>query len=234
MMPETDPFLLLAMDDSVWPAGADPFWAALRRFDENNPGPLISLLEARDPIVRQRGLSLFGWLGKKAFPVLDHALRSLRSLDDPSVYARSNLMDGVISYTRTLRPDQVAKVLQLATDDEDVVRGKVIAFIGAVRLEVLEAAILLLDESEREKHAKGYKRLLERPDDIDAFFDQAISKPGVQSTYELASIERMAREGAIAEAPRYYGNSYIARDVLENTKRLIANRARRNAKPATG
>ncbi|HET6406839.1 MAG TPA: hypothetical protein VFG14_03075 [Chthoniobacteraceae bacterium] len=215
---ELDPFFYLGnADDADWPSGVDFLGLALSRFDATNPAPLVGLLLADEPLVVRRGLFLFGVLGKKAFPALDAALKSV---NHPVMSARSNLTDGVICYPRKLNPGQAHRVLKLANDEEDLVRGKVVAFLGASLNQTIQSAVELFDEPERSEHMAGLQSFDTQHDDVQAAFDQALATPSIRSTYVLASIERLARSGGVARAPQYAGGSFLGQSVSANIKRL--------------
>ncbi|MGA7710268.1 MAG: hypothetical protein WCA81_00080 [Rhizomicrobium sp.] len=222
---EIDPFALLAMPDLADEELFDAIDDALRRFDPDNAAPLIALLESEDEYARGRGLHVFCQLGRKGFVALDSALKSI---GDPSVYARSHLMDGALC-GRELRPDQACQILPLVTDKAEIVRGKVITFIACAQLETLETAIALIDEPQRRDHIEGFQCLLKRPENIQALFDAAILNADVQSSYALASIKRLAREGAITSPPVYDGDGYVPRGVIHFVNMWITRRMRRRS-----
>jgi hypothetical protein len=182
-----------------------------------------------DPSIRRRGLYVFGFIGGKAFVVLDDALASI---DDPSVNARSNLMDGVLSFAKELSPRQAQLVLKLANDPEDLVRDKVVAFLGAAVLETIESAIELFAEPLRSEYRTAFETFSAEPSQAQALLEQGLASTCVQSAFALAAIERMAREDRLISLPEYFGDSYLGQSVLANTARLMRNAARIRTKRA--
>lgn len=224
-----DPYTLLATaDDLTWPKSADPLNDAIAAFDEYSSQPLVDLLRSDDPLVVKRGLYVFGELGRKGVVVLDSAVLSAAH---PDRLARSSLMDGVLSCSRDMNPNQVSLLLPLVDDDGDLVRTKMIAFLGAVQIEVLRAATKLLDcPDERRRHAEGLNKLKLSANSIQSVFDDALIDEPFFSTYRLASIERAARNGNTTVAPRYDGEDYVGACVAANTLRLVNRRRRAQAK----
>lgn len=202
----------------------NPLAVAIARFDPLAPEELRSLLLDDDPIIRRRALFVLGYLGAKAFVVLDAALPSV---DDPSVGARSNLMDAVLGLSDQLSPHQARIVLKLADDPEDLVREKVVAFLGAEAQETIESAIELFDEPLRSEYRKAFAKFSAEPSQAQVLLQEGLATSSVSSTFALASIQRMARNGRLTAAPEYHGDSYIGQGVVANTARLIRNAARR-------
>ncbi|MEJ0058456.1 MAG: hypothetical protein WDM79_02185 [Terricaulis sp.] len=212
-----NPFDLLRLPDVQWQEGLDPVRAAIAAFDPEHPEPLGALLNAEDPLITRRALSVFGSVGKKGFVVLDAALALAGHRD---MLARSKLLDGVLSYPRRLNPTQAHIVLQLGVDAEDIVREKVVAFISLAKLETLEHAIALFSGSLRDEHEEGLRLLKEEHEDIQRIFDVAIATNTLHSIYGLAALERMARKGLVDRFPSYSGGSYLGASVLANMQRL--------------
>ena len=139
-------------------------------FDPENPNAFISLLRSSDPFVRRRALFVFGELGRKGCILLDAALESVKH---PVAAARIGLMNGVISYSRKLDAQQTALVLELADDVEDLVRTRVIAFLGAADLQVIRSAIGLLSAPLRAECDKAFQIFDADPASAQVLFDGA-------------------------------------------------------------
>jgi len=146
---------------------------------------------------------------------------ALRSADSSDLMARSNLMDGVLCYPRNLNIDQAQIVLKLANDSEELVRHKVVVFLGAARRETIESAIERFDEPRRSGYQRGLLMFDADPSQAQAIFDRALTETSVASTFALASIERMAREQRLCEAPKYGGDGYLGECVLADVERLL-------------
>jgi hypothetical protein len=200
------------------PEDGDPIAEAIRTFDPRAPEGLCSVLLDEDPIVRCRGLYVFGQLGRKGFVVLDAALRSI---DHPNVGARSDLMDGVISYSKQLRPCQAHIVLKLAGDPEDLVREKVAAFLGAAVKDVIESAIDLFEEPLRSSYRRAFAKFSAEPSQAQTLLQEGLADISVPAIFALASIQRMARDGRLVDVPLYSGDSYLGRGVVANVARLM-------------
>ncbi|WP_150131411.1 hypothetical protein [Caulobacter mirabilis] len=195
---------------------------AIQRFDSSRPGPLAALLTADDPVVRRRGLFVFGALGRKAEGLLDQALQSV---DHPDEAARSALMDGVISHSNALSAEQVGAVLGLANDPSDLVRSKVVAFLRESSADVLRAAITAhVPEGLVEEHLKGLELLASSDRGAQSLFDEGVSAEGLRSTYALAAVERMAKNGLIDIAPDAHGVSWIGEATHAQIIRLMNRR----------
>lgn len=220
-----NPFeILCSVDDGNWPEGVDVYSDAIQRFDVSNPEPLAELLRSNDPVISHRGLVVFGDLGKKAFSLVDLALQ-LNS--HPHAMARNALMNGIISYSAKLSPDQAQNVLMLADDSDDGVRSKVITFIAASKADSIFMAIKSLVENDvRLKHLTAFEEAASNSKNVHTVFEQALFSSPIQSTYLLAMLERAARDKEISEAPIYSGNDYIGESVSANIKRIL----RRNRK----
>jgi hypothetical protein len=222
MMRAQDPYALIRIPPEEVDGDEDRAWeamdAAIASFDPNKAEPLISLLLDDDWLIRRRGLYIFGSLGKKSLVALDAALRFSKESD---VMARSNLMDGVICYSRSLNVHQTQVVLRLADDSEELVRHKVVAFLGAAERVIIESAIELFDEPCRSDYQLGFMMFDAEPSQAQALFDEALTKTSIASTFALASIERMAREHRLCEAPKYDGDGHLGKCVLANTERLL-------------
>lgn len=223
-----DPYKLLATaDDLTWPKSSDPLNDAIAAFDEYSPQPLVDLLRSDDPLVVKRGLYVFGEIGWKGVVVLDAAVLSAAH---PDRLARSSLMSGVLSCSQGMTPSQVSLLLPLVDDEDDLVRTKMIAFLGAVQIEVLLAATKLLDcPDERRRHTEGLNMLTFSASSIQSVFDEALIDEPFVSTYRLASIERAARTGNTTVAPRYDGEDYVGVCVAANSLRLVNQRRRAQA-----
>lgn len=217
--------VLLSVDCQDWPEGVDVYSDAAAKFDANNSDLLADLLRSEDLFVFRRGLIVFAELGKKAISLID---LSLRAISHPHMSARNALMEGVLCYSEKLTSAQAQKILTLADDSEDLVRGKVISFIGASKNEFILEAIHLFDgASERSKHLAAYEAALIRKNDIQFYFEEALADQRLQSTYFLASLERLARDGEITHAPLYVGRNFIGQSVSANIARIIRKNNRR-------
>jgi hypothetical protein len=216
--------LLRKIDWTEEEEDSDPMAVAIATFDPLAPEELRSLLLDDDPIIRRRGLFVFGSIGSKALVVRDAALESV---DAPDVSARANLMDGVICFSKQLSAAQARVVLKLADDPEDLVREKVVAFLGAALQETLESAIELFDEPLRSEYTKAFAKFSAPPSQAQLLLQEGLANTSVSSTFALASIQRMARNGRLTAAPEYQGDSYVGQGVVANTARLIRNAARR-------
>jgi hypothetical protein len=220
---ENDPYVWLGMPDALIDHTQDDLIlasmkAAIAGFDQQKPEPLISLLLDDDPIIRGRGVHIFGHLGKPGFVALDAALRSV---EDPDLMVRSDMMDGVLCYPKSLNPQQAHVILKLVVDPEVVVRAKVITFLAAAKIEVIGAAIQLLDEPKRSSHERAFLKFDAEPSQAQVMFDEAIKETSLESTFALASIERMARDKKLPEAPTYTGDDYVAGYIVRNVERLL-------------
>ena len=219
-MTDPDPFELLAMPDTEWPPGTDyPVTDAARRFDPANPSPLVNLLHSSDLITSARGLSVFGWLGRKSVVVLDEALKLNRH---PNDMARNALMDGVMCYSESLDAGQASAVLQLIDDPFCVVREKVVVFLAHADFDALEAAIQSFDEPLRSAHREGFELLGVAHSDPQHLFDEALARNSIWSAYAFASLARMARIGALDVAPEYAGDDYVPDGIVAHIKMHIA------------
>lgn len=216
---DLDPFFLLGQDDSTLGEvdGADLFEAASRRFDPSQPEPLAALLESDDLFIRRRGLIVFGNLGRKALGLLDQALRSV---DHPDYMARSALMDGVLCYPASLSSAQARTVLELANDPKDLVRSKIVAFLRESEIEVLREAIQGMPPAVAHEHLRGLERLATPDRSPQALLEEGASTSGIGSTFALAAVERMAKNGLIENAPSVEG-SWIAEATQAQIARLM-------------
>jgi len=220
--------ILLSSDDGHWPNNLDVYADAIDQFDIHNPEPLAELLRSNDLFVSRRGLVVFGELGKKAFPLLDLAIQLNRH---PHSMARNALMDGVISYSAKLSPEQSQKVLMLADDSFDVVRAKVITFVGiSKRDNILQAIELLVENEGRSKHRAAFQIATSKFNSTQTFFDKGLKSSAIQSTYLLAMLEQAARKKAISIAPIYTGDEYIGKSVSANIRRIIRRNSNRSRK----
>ena len=201
----------------------NPLAVAIASFDPRAPEDLRSLLLEDDPVIRHRGLFVFGSIGRKALVVLDAALESV---DDPDVGARANLMDGVLCFCEQLSPAQAQIVLKLADDPEDLVREKVVAFLGAAVQETIQSAIELFDEPRRTAFTTGFAKFSAEPSQARLLLQEGLANTSVPATFALASLQRMARDGRLTAVPEYLGDSYVGQGVVTNTARLIRNAAR--------
>jgi hypothetical protein len=217
-----DPYTLLRKLDWIEQDG-DPYDAAIAAFDPLMPDGLCSLLLDADPIIRGRGLFVFGELGRKGFVVLDAALKSV---EDPRVNARSALMDGVMCYSKELTPSQAQIVLKLADDPEDLVREKVVAFLGAAVQDTIQSAIELFEEPLRSAYRRALAKLSAEPSQAQLLLDEGLAEISVTATFALAAIQRMARDGRLITAPQYSRDSYMGECVMLNTRRLMRRAAR--------
>ena len=186
---------------------------------------LTTKLLSTDSSVRRDGLRLFSYLGQEAIIFLDAALESRLY---PDFRVRSNVMDGVIS-CKNVNPDQTRLILELSDDPDELVREKVIAFIGAVNISVLRSAIDGMDPKHRTPFANALPIVENFRDDTQALFDKAIAQSDIESTFALASLQRMARAGVLDSLPSYSGSSYLADGCLTNTQRLMNGAARRRS-----
>ena len=221
-----DPFkILLTVDDQSWPEDKDVYSDAMEQFNPENPEPLAKLLSSSDIFIARSGLHVFGELGKKAFPLLEFALVWV---SHPHMMARNALLNGVLCYSTKLTPEQAQKVLTLADDPEDLVREKVITFIGASKNSVIQKAINLIPNKDiRSQHLAALDAVPSKITNIQKLFDNALSIPLLHSTYTLAAIERAAWEDKIDLAPIYAGDKYIGKAVAWNTARIIRRNVRR-------
>jgi hypothetical protein len=221
----TDPYTLLRIPRQGRGSNNDRMWAAadaaIATFDPNKPEPLISLLLDNHWLLRRRGLYIFASLGKESIVALDAALRSA---DDPDPMARSNLMDGVICYSKSLSPRQAQIILTLADDFDDLVRSKVVVFLGASRRETIKSAIELFENPLRLKYQQCLLMFDADPSQAQSLFERGLAEISVESTFALGSIEKMAREGRLSDAPTYSGDSYIGESTVRNTTRLLKRR----------
>ena len=224
-----DPFEILGIPDPAdWPKDANPYFNILDYFVPENLNSVLKLMQSDDQYIIGRGLYLFGELGKRAFSLLDYALRFT---SHPDAMARNALMNGIMCYCERLTPEQAQQVLSLAEDSNKLVHHKVIVFIGAANTEIIFEAIQQISDKEmRLKHMECFEATSSEIDDVQHLFDEALTYPPMLSTYALASIERAARNKQITTAPSYSGNDYIGECVAANTKRIIRNNLRENRK----
>lgn len=192
----------------------------IERFDPSAPEQLEILLEAENPVVLRRALYIFGALGRKGYAVLDAALAHAKN---PSVALRSNLLDGVLAYPSWLSPAQAQQILPLASDEEPLVRQKVVAFIGAAKIETLKDAVHLIADHTRKEHEIGLGILTDWSGDPQRLFESALKETTIKSTYALAALERMARAGENVDL-QYAGNDHMGEAVAANIKRLAQRR----------
>lgn len=216
---ERDAFEMLRLDSAEWPDGHDALEEALRTFDPEQPAPLLSLLADPDPWARHRGLRIFGELGRRGFVALDAALASV---SDPSLWARSHILDGVLCFTARLEPRQLAQVLNMAGAPETLIRAKVSAVLGAAPLEVILRAVAGMTAPVRPEHERGL-RLLQtaRAEEAQSLGERAAADGGIVSSYAIGALERMARSGVLRVAPT--GGDDL---LLGNARRLVARRQR--------
>lgn len=221
-----DPYeILLSPDDSNWPEDVDVYSDAIDRFDVNNTEPLATLLRSSDPLVSRRGLVVFGELGKKAFPLIDLAVRSNTH---PHIMARNALMDGVICYPDKLSSEHAQRILTLVDDSHDIIRGKVIAFIGASNPDnILKAINLFIETDVRLKHLAAFEITCSNIENVQAMFEEGLKYSPFQSTYILAALERAARSREISTAPTYSGDDYIGKSVAADIERIINRNSKR-------
>lgn len=218
-----DPYVLMR-DPDWWLEDDDSADKAIAAFDPLAPEGLRSLLLDDDPIIRGRALYVFGELGRKAFVVLDAALKSVH---DTSIYSRNGLMDGVICYCKQLNPRQAHIVLKLAVDPEVLIRHKVVVFLGAAVKDTIDSAIELFEEPLRSEYRKAFAKFSAEPSQAQTLFEEGLAETSIASTFAFAAIERMARDGRLVTVPQYSGDSYIGECVVRNTERLMENAARR-------
>ena len=227
-----NPYKVLEISDvGQWPDNVDPYEDAIKNFSPEDLTSLVRLLKSKDEFVSRHGLFLFGELGKRAFPIVDDALRLV---NHPDMMARHNLMSGVLCYSKMLTSSQVQQVLTLTDDPTfaeglaEVVRYQVIAFIGAIKVDVLSKAInQFSDKYNRQEHLEAHRASLNTITDLQHAFDTALGEQPLHLIYSLASLERAAREDVIQTAPTYSGEDYIASGVVMNIQRIIGNNLRR-------
>lgn len=217
--------ILLSADEKNWPENVDVYADAIDKFDIDNPEPLAELLRSSDPYVSRRGLVIFGDLGRKALPLVDLAI-GLNT--HPHTMARNALMDGIVCYSDKLSPEQSQKILTLANDSNDVVRAKVITFIGASKPENVLKAIGLFEEDDiRLRHQKAFDIAISNYESVQKTFDEGLKRSSIQSTYLLAMLECAARKKEISYAPEYTGHDYIGETVSANIRRIILRNSKR-------
>ncbi len=214
-----DPYLYLKDSLNDWPDSLDPPAEARRSYDPRHPERLIELLGSTDEIVSQRGLAIFGELGRKTIGILDAALPHVQH---PNIYARSHLLDGVLCYANKLTSAQIRALLPLAEDPKDLICSKMVTVLAAVELDNLIAAVSQLPETESNAaHVAGVQFHVDLGLSAQALFDQSLTEARIESVYILASIERRARVATDFEIPKYTGDSYIHEGLLFQLKRLL-------------
>tara|TARA_R110000868_G_scaffold90914_2_gene252034 strand:+ start:1120 stop:1890 length:771 start_codon:yes stop_codon:yes gene_type:complete len=224
-MPETtnpnlgsSPFTLLGLPDTCWPENCDPHNDAIRAFAPGHPEPLIELLRASDPLVVRRGLFVFDELGKKGKVALDAALASTTH---PDWVARSYVVGAVLSYTEALTSCQLSQLLPLASDPEEMVRGKLAVVITVTAPSKLVEAIALIEpEGVRAQHERALHELLEPCASGQRLFDMAMNAEPIVSTYMFAAVMRSTRLDPDASVPVYDGDSYIGGSAVFQTMRF--------------
>ncbi len=223
---ENKPYKTLEIADTdQWPSGYDPYGDAVENFSSIDLKALVRLLRSEEHFISRRGLHLFGQLGGRAYPIVDEALKLA---DHPEMTARNALIDGILCYTNKLEPIQVQQILAmadaLAVEDSlaAVVQSKLVAFIGALKLDVVVEAIdNLPDKVQRLEHLAAYRSSLTTIANVQHVFDEFRKYPPLQLIYSFASIERAAREGTINAAPIYTGADFVSDSVVMNVKRII-------------
>lgn len=186
---------------------------------------LLRLLISDDRGWRRVGLRIFSELGTKAESVISAALRSAK---DDDYMVRASLMDGLLACISVLTYKQIAEVLDLASDDNDLVLEKMVVFLGALDDEQLRRAVdartaagsIELNET---RHSIG-----EEVNDPQAYFDRCLDTPKPASTFKFGNLLRLARRGMLVEAPIYEGESYLAIGVCANISRIVSNADRRS------
>lgn len=205
-------------DDELDDDPNDRVSQAVARFIPENTEMLVSLLREADPLVRRRGLFICEWLFEKSFGALDAALEFVY---DPDCWARKALMQVVLNNADRLSPGQAAEVLKLATDPDELIRGNVTAYLGGVDIETIRGAVNMVAEPLRSEFERGFELFEADPSTAQTLFDHALTEVSVESTFALASIQRMARLGQLSSAPQYGGEGYLGESVQRNTARLI-------------
>lgn len=211
-----DPCALLRMDD--WPDSADPFGDILGSFDPASPQALMNLLRDGDPLIARRGLFVFSELGQRAEIHFDAALVSVFS---PDPRTRHYVVSGALSLTRSTSPQQLSRLLPLSNDPEDLVRYGMVALLGALELDLLQAGVQhLKDPVERFAHLAGLAEHTSFSGSSQSAFDKGLTASPLESTYILSSLERAARSEQNMAIPEYSGDSYIGNCALANIRRI--------------
>lgn len=214
-----DPFKVLENNQADWPEHLDVLGDAISRFNPNKPDPLVALLQSQDEIVTRRALAMFGDLGSKAIGVLDSALPLV---GHKSVYARSHILDGILCYPERLTALQIKKILPLAADAEDIIRGKMVTILATVKLGILAAAISQMPAGPQKlAHESGLKFHVEALRSTQSIFDLSIAAPKIEATYMLASLNRRARDSADTKVPDYAGDDYVHVELIAQMKRIL-------------
>lgn len=184
---------------------------------------IAAAMASSESATRLEGTRAFSFLGRDAISLMDSALKLIR---DPSRSVRSYIMDGVISCPCEMNFDQTRQVLELANDSEDLVREKVMVFIGAANLATLKGAVNLMPGDTRPLFIKGLSYLEGCPGNIQVLFDSFIEESSIEATFALASLQRMARAGTLTTIPSYVGDSYVAGAALLNIRRIVGRASR--------
>jgi hypothetical protein len=232
-MTQTNPYEVLEIVDSdLWPEDYDPYEAILLNFAPENLADLSRVLLSSDTRVSRRGLSAFGELGHKAFPVVDDALMSVCH---PDSRARNGLVDGLLCYPQRLSAKQLRQILSiedihsLSDPLATVVRGKIIAIVGAVRPSViLEAIEEIADAHLRALHLEAFISASKKIGDVQRCFDEARKLSDVDAIYSFANLIWAARDGDIEVAPSYEGDDYLDGTVVRQIQRVIDGFFRKN------
>ena len=213
-----DPFEYIEKNLQEWPEGIDPIRDVVRSYEPTNPGRLIALLCSTDEIISQRGLAIFGELGKKAFGVLDYALALVQHRN---ANAKSHLLDGVLSYPPKLTAIQLSAILVLLEDSEALIRSKMVTVLATVETDTLSEAISQIPEMViRSEHQSGFQYFLNPELDAQAVFDRSLSASFIQCGYMLASLERRVRDGVELQIPKYVGDSFVHESLLFQLRRI--------------
>ena len=222
-----DIFSVLARpDDRDWPEGLgtqDVYQLACAEFSEDDINPLVGLLRSPDHVVRSRGLFVFGRLGKKALGAIDDALLNV---SHPMVAARSSLLDGILCFIDALSVAQVARLLILADDENDLVRFKAVAVLSSIPFRKLVDAVgSMATTTAIDEHRAGLA-ILASTDSAENLFQEALAARRILSTYLFAKVTLDSRLGRLKQPLSYDGRSEIGKLVSANVDRWVARNAR--------
>lgn len=109
-----------------------------------------------------------------------------------------------------LMPEELRSLL---LDDDSIVRHRGLFIFGSIGKETFVSA---------------------EPSQAQVLLQEGLANTSVSSTFALASIQRMAREGRLIAVPEYHGDSYVGQGVVANMARLMRNAARMGVKRVKG
>lgn len=201
-----NPILAIQADTSeVIPHGSPIFEDALKVLGKYGVQLLIPLLESNNINTVSNALFVFSELSiDKRRSLVKYAIEHIHSEDES---AQWYVIDGILAFANELSPEFIAICLEMAGDESERLRMKVIELISAIQKPLLEKSVELT-HNEKDEHSRGLKHMFGK-NELDTNDLSYENMNNVQLCYVFARIFKLAKSEVFIDLDESDSESWL-------------------------